>query len=229
MKKNLVFILLTLAALASCASSAFAIGTPVAVFTKFDEVKFRAQVAANPASVWDSTVTSRVGAGGASSVLDTTVAISTEGWVIPINQALSDTSGVFCTLIVHDATAAGDCESGADSLAVAMQVSADGTTWTTLAAVAAQAAPTTNPITSRNNQTIVNGTFHDRLSMNGAALAAGAPIWMFKFKMRSVTPLDGSDVANAYQFPFIRFVLSFHDAKGYIVQAKVFHQMAVNP
>lgn len=226
--KNRILIA-ALAAFTLFAGSAWAIGTPVSVFTKFDDVKFRAQVAANPASIWDSTVTSRVGAAGASSVLDTTVAISTEGWVIPINQAINDTSGVFCTLIVHDATAAGDCESGADSLAVAMQVSADGVTWTTLAAVAAQAAPTTNPITSRNNQTIASGTFHDRLSMNGAALAAGQPIWAFKFKMRSVTPLDGSNVAEAYQFPYIRFVLSFHDAKGYIVQAKVFHQMAVNP
>lgn len=222
-------ILLAALAALTLATSAWAVGTPVATFSKFDQVVFRSQVAANAPSVWDSITTMRVGAGGASSVLDTTVAISTEGWYTPSNQALSDTSGVFCTLIVHDALGSDDCESGADSLAVAMQVSADGQTWTSLSSAVGIAAGTTNPIGSRNNQTIAGGVFHDRLSMNGAALAAGQPIWMFKFKVRSVTPVDGSDHTNAFQFPYIRFVLSFHDAKGYKVQAKLFHQMSVQP
>lgn len=227
--KNLNRVVGAVLALSLCASGAWAIGQPVAMFSKVDQVIFRASVAANPTSQWDSLTTMRVGAAGASSVLDTTLAISTEGWVFPTNQPLNDTSFVFCTLIVHDAIGSDDCESGADSLAVAMQVSADGQTWTTLAAVAGQAAGTTNPITSRNNQTILSGNFHDRISMNGAALAAGQPIWLFKFKQRTATALDGSDAANAYVFPYIRFVLSFHDAKGYKVQAKVVHFQATNP
>lgn len=209
-------------------SQVWAASNPIATYMKFDELKFRAQVAANAPSVWDSTVTSRVGAAGASSVLDTTVAIGTDGWAYPNTFGNTDSTSFFCTLLVHDATTAGDCESGADSLAAAIQVSADGTTWVTLGAVSGQSAGTTNPITSRNNQTIANGAFHDRLSLNGAALAAGQPLWMFVFRVRMPASLAISDPNAIINFPYVRFVLSFHDPKGYIVQAKVAHWSASN-
>ena len=207
-------------------SHVWAAANPVSVYMKYDELKFRSQVAANPASQWDSVVTSRVGVAGASSILDTTLAIGTDGWAFPNQFGNVDSAAFFCTLLVHDATVAGDCESGADSLAAAVQVSADGVTWVTLGAVSGQSAGTTNPITSRNNQTIANGAFHDRLSLNGAALAAGAPVWMFTFRVRMPYTLAISDPNVIVQWPYIRFVLSFHDAKGYIVQARVGHWSA---
>lgn len=185
---------------------------------KFEQVFFRAQVAANSPSVWDSMVTKRVGAAGASSVLDTTVAISTDGWDVPRNQALSDTAGAFCTLIVYDA-ADGDCESGADSLSVAMQVSADGITWANVNVFVG--GTTGQTTTSRNDQTIVTGIFQGRLSVNGAALAAGQPIWIWRYKTRSVFRHDLNDFGNVTMWPYIRFVLAFHDAKGYMVSAKI--------
>jgi len=228
MKKNLVFILLTLAALASCASSAFAAGPSSGRNMDYQQVFFRTQTAANPASAWDSLTTSRVGAAGASSVLDTTVAISTAGWDIPSGSAVGD-SALFAHFIVYDATTGGDCESGADSLAVAMQVSADGVTWATTAVVAGQVGSGTAAIASRNNQTIANGVFLDQLSANGAALANGQPVWSFPLKFRGNASLGSIDHGRAPLFPFIRFILSFHDAKGYIVQAKVGRFINVQP
>lgn len=220
---------LALAALALFALTppAYAVNGAVSQHINQIQVKFRSQVAANPSSVWDSVVTRRVGAAGASSVLDTTAAISTLGWSVPQNHALTDTSGMFCTLIVYDAPGTDDqCESGADSLSVAVQVSADMETWTTLSAITGQAGGTTNPITSRNDQTIAAGSFHGRLSSNGASLAAGQPIWNFTFKLRAVGGLAITDPNAISRFPFIRFILSFHDAKGYKVAAKVIHMRA---
>ena len=175
----------------------------------------------------DSVTARRVGAAGASSVLDTTVAISTAGWALPpaMTGGATDTSAVWCKLLVYAALDGGDdgCESGADSLAVAMQVSADGTTWATTAALPAQTiSGGTGPIVSRNNQTILNGAFKDDLSLNGAAVANGQPIWQFVYKYRGINNLPSSISSDgAFMWPYIRFVLSLHDAKGYKIHAKV--------
>jgi hypothetical protein len=206
----------------------------VPVRIKYQPVLFRTNAAANDhGGAVDSVAARRVGAAGASSVLDTTVAISTDGWMIYNHNSgvAGDTTSAFCTLIVYGSQDGGDdgCESGADSLAVAMQVSADGKSWLTAAVLPAQTASAgTNPIGSRNNQTIVNGAFMDRLSLNGAAVANGQPVWMFRYKQRVVQSLSEVSEGNLHFWPLIRFVLSFHDAKGYKVQAKVGSYSAVN-
>jgi len=197
-------------------------------------LRFITSAAANAnGGVVDSVVARRVGAAGASSVLDTTKAISTEGWVIPTTNhtgAATDTSQVWMTLLIYGAAQIGDaCESGADSLGVALQVSPDGVTWLTTAAIAGQTVSAgTNPIATRNNQTIANGAFRDALSLNGAALANGQPVWMFKHRFRGINQRDAVDSDNAFQYPFIRFILSFHDAKAYKVQGKVIVLSAAN-
>jgi hypothetical protein len=207
-------------------TDAFAVGPPVGIFQRYETLRWRARVAANDPSLWDSTATMRVGAAGASSVLDTSLAVSTEGWALPASLGTTD-SLQFMHVLIYDIDGA-SCESGADSLACAVQVSADGNTWaTTLTFKGGTAAST---ITSRNNQTIVSGTFLDDISLNGAALAAGAPIWSFRYKQRPVTTLGGAvDIGGLLQWPFVRFILSFHDAKGYKVYGKVGHYQAVNP
>ena len=222
--KNLNRVVGALLALSLSSTLAWSVGLPSGRFMKFDPLMFRAQVAANHVSVWDSVATSRVGAAGASSVLDTTVAISTEGWDVPAGTVVAD-SALFAHLIVYDATVGGDCESGADSLGVALQVSADGVTWATTAVITAQTGAAANPIGSRNNQTIANGAFLDLLSANGAALGNGAPIWSYAFKNRPVFSTGLLDNTRIVMFPFIRFILSFHDAKAYIVNAKIGHYM----
>ena len=223
-------ILLAALAALSIAGPAWASGPSVPVHIKFDEVRFTTRAAANAnGGLVDSSFASRVGAAGASSVLDTTGAISTENWMFYNPVVLADTTNQFCTLLVYDATSAGDCESGADSLAVAMQVSPDGVTWLTTAALPAQTASAgTNPIGTRNNQTILNGAFMDRLSLNGAALANGQPVWAFRYKARGAQQFVEVSEGSTQFYPFIRFILSFHDAKGYIVQAKVGHYGASN-
>lgn len=191
---------------------------------EYQTVRFITSAAATPnGGIVDSTVARRLGAAGASSVLDTTKAISTEGWLVERHKVLADTSGFFCQLMVSDAPGSDDdCESGADSLGVAMQVSPDGEHWLTAATLPAQTvSATTAPIASRNNQTIVNSAFHDRLSLNGAALANGKPVWVVKFKARGAQQLTEVAEGMTEAFPWIRFILSFHDAKGYKVQAKV--------
>jgi hypothetical protein len=215
------------------AATSWASGPTVPLHQKVDNVMFRSQVAANASAVWDSLVTRRVGAAGTSSVLDTTVAISTEGWLRPqgMTGAATDTSQVWLALHVAASVDGGDagCQSGADSLAVAMQVSVDGQTWITTAAVPGQTASAgANPITSRNNQTIVNGAFKDALSLNGAALANGQPAWVFKYRFRGVNQLSAIDCDNAIDYPFIRFIFSFHDAAGYMVKAKIVRPSTVD-
>ena len=222
MKKVLIAALLALSAV----NVAWASGPTVTVHQKVETVFFRAQVWANSFAVWDSSITRRVGAAGASAVLDTTVAISMENWLRPqgVTGLATDTSQVWLTLLVHGALdgAEDGCESGADSLAVAMQVSADGNVWLTTAAVAGQSASaSTAPIVSRNNHTIANGAFKDALSLNGLSLANGQPSWLFKYRFRGANQLAAVDCDNAYDWPYIRFVLSFHDAKGYKVRAKL--------
>ncbi len=187
----------------------------------FDQVFFRTS-AANDAGFVDSLGFNSVGAAGASSVLDTTAAISTAGWEIACGGDAAGDSSVFAKFIVYDAPD-GDCESGADSLGVAMQVSADGVTWATCAVVAGQTGSGTAVIATRNNQTIANGVFLDKISDNGAALANGQPIWSFPLKMRGNASLGSLDHGSALLFPYIRFITSSHDAKGYKVRAKIGH------
>jgi hypothetical protein len=210
MMKKLALAALAAFTLVGIGSDAFAQGR-----IRTENVFFRTS-ANNAVGFVDSLVMQSVGAAGASSVLDTTAGISTSRWYIPPNMQVGD-SAVVATLYVYD-DIDGDSESGADSLAVAVQVSPDGTTWTTLAAVAGQ---TGSSIATRNNQTIANGSFLDRLSDNGAALANGQPIWNFKFKARGNTSLATLDQGSIFFFPFVRFITSAHDAKGYKVRAKI--------
>lgn len=186
---------------------------------RWEPVRFRSMVAANPSSVWDSLALSRVGAAGANAVLCTTTAISTVGWVPVPNQALSDTSGFTFLFQVYDQTGSDACESGADSMAACLQGSPDGETWVSFNTFKTGTKAQTT--TSRNDQTIVSGIFNARISENGAALAAGAPIWHFKFKKRAVSAWDQLEIGDPIQFPFIRFVLLLPDAKGYKVNAKI--------
>jgi len=204
--------------------TAFAQFGQVPVRLVHENVKFRTS-ASNNAGFVDSLVAKRVGAAGASSVLDTTAAISTQGWHFWTGLNVTDTSNVFCQLTVFDAPGSDACQTGADSLAAAMQVSANGEDWLTVAAITGQTVSAgTNPIASRNNQTIANGAFMDRLSLNGAALANGQPVWVFRYKIRPAQTLGGSVAEGDVQmFPYIRFILSLHDAAGYKIAAKVSH------
>jgi len=211
MMKKLVLAAVAAFMLIGIGTDAYAQGARIRV----EQVFFRTS-AANSAGYVDSLVMQSVGAAGASSVLDTTVGIATVHWQVPDRLAVGD-SAVVAALIIYD-DVDGDCESGADSLAVAVQVSPDGNTWTTLGAVAGQ---TGSSIASRNNQTIANGSFLDRLSENGAALANGQPIWVYKFKARGNAGLAGLDQSAIFHFPFVRFITSAHDAKGYKVRAKI--------
>jgi len=230
--KNLKTVVGAVLALALYSTTSWASGPSVPVHIKYDPVRFITSAAATPnGGVVDSAVARRIGAAGASSVLDTTQAISTENWMFYNPQVLADTTSQFCALLVTSSQFAGDdgCESGADSLAAAMQVSVDGVTWATVAAIPGNTvSASTGPIVSRNNQTILGGAFMDRLSLNGAALANGQPIWLFRWKTRGAQSLHDIDAASVQFFPFIRFILSFHDAKGYKVQAKVGHYGAIN-
>lgn len=229
MKKILAFVVGVLG-LTALASNAFALGTVAGAFMKYDNVYFRTSAATEYSGYVDSLTSFTVGAAGASSVLDTTAAISTEGWIIPMNQSLSDTSGVFATLCVYDAPGSDDCQSGADSLAVATQVSVDGVTWVTAAAVGNQNLNTNGTvIASRNNQTILNGAFVDLLSTNGASLANGKPVWFYRFKIRAATPVEAVNTSSLHLWPYVRFILSYHDAAGYKVAAKIGHLQAVQP
>jgi hypothetical protein len=212
------------------ASNAFAVGTVAGAFMKYDNVYFRTSAATEASGYVDSLTAFTVGATFASSVFDTTAAIATEGWIVPMNQAASDTSGVFATLCVYDAPGTDDCQSGADSLAVAAQVSVDGATWVTAAAVSNQNLnANTNIIASRNNQTIINGAFTDLLSANGATVANGKPVWFYRFKVRAAVPNEAISTGSLHLWPYVRFILAYHDAAGYKVAAKIGHLQAVQP
>lgn len=225
-------ILLAALAAIAVAGTAWASGPSVPTHIKYEQVHFITSAAATGnGGVSDSLQARRVGAAGASSVLDTTAAISTESWMFYNPSVLADTTNQFCMLLIHSSMTGGDdgCESGADSLAVAMQVSADGVTWATCAALPAQsAAGATAPIVTRNNQTILNGAFMDRLSLNGAALANGQPLWMFRYKLRGAQQFADISEGSTQFFPYIRFILSFHDAKGYKVAGKIGHWSAID-
>jgi hypothetical protein len=198
-------------------------GPAVGLRFKWDPVLFRSQAASNPNAVVDSAITSRVGAAGASSVLDTTAAIGTDGWGMPTSSNVLADSNEFARLVVYDAPV-GDCQSGADSLAVATQVSADGVSWVTLPVVAGQSSGAAGAtIITRNNQTILNGVFMDVISQNGASIANGPPVWIYRFKFRGAKPLGSTDIGDLPLYPMVRFILSFHDAAGYIVSAKLGH------
>ena len=185
------------------------------VHLAFKNVPFRTKLAVEQQGYLDSMVTHRVGT--QICPLDTTAAISTLGWSIPSNQALSDTSGFFCKFIVFDPTGTA-CESGADSLYIAVQVSADGVTWATPKTFV---GGTTANIVSRLSQVNVTGQFYGALSLNGAALAQGAPIWQIPYKIRAVNIWDELSTANINSWPYLRWIVGFPDAKGYGVSARV--------
>lgn len=169
----------------------------------------------------DSTYASSVGAAltGVGSV-DTTEAVDTSGWPKVQSPVLADTMSSFCNFIVTDATGAA-CESGADSLYIATQVSADGLTWATAGTFVGGTVAT---LLSRLDQTNAAGTFNGRLSNNGAALAQGAPIWRVKYKVRGASSNTVVDEAGLQGWRYLRWIVAYPDAKGYIVKMWVEHQ-----
>ena len=179
MKKIL---LAALAALTLCAFGTDAKAGWTFEHVKYDQVMFRTNAAANPSPGYlDSCVSQRVGVASASAPCETTVAMPTFDWGAIKNQALSDTSGFYFKLIVTDAIGApagcgggGTSESGADSIAVAPEVSMDGVTWAAVITFKGGTNGVTK--TTKNNQTHVNGTYQDQLSVNGASLNGGPPI-----------------------------------------------------
>lgn len=231
MLKRLIAGALLIAAALAVASSAFADASAqfASPHLKTDPLVFRVHKAALGVGVSgfsgldalggyaDSVTTSRVGT--QICILDTTVGMSTAGWPIITNQALSDTSGFSCQLNVYDATG-GSCESGADSIYVAAQASFDNVTWFTLPTFK---SGTKSSITSRLDQANVTGAFFGALSLNGAALSTGAPAWRVLYKQRAVTGWDNPDVGNVQAWPMLRWIIGFPDAKGYIVRASVTH------
>lgn len=198
---------------------------------KNDQVTFRTKIAANASSVWDSCVSQRVGIAGATAPCETTLAMPTYDWLHVQNQALGDTSGFYIKLIVSDAIGApvgcgggGTSESGADSIAVAAEVSADGVTWVGVLSFVGG----TNGVTkaTKNNQTIVDGTYQDQLSVNGAALNGGPPVWVFQYKSRAVSQTHTVDKGGLAGWPYIRFIFKYHMAKAFKVSAVVAHWSA---
>jgi len=165
----------------------------------------------------DSLATHRVGTQIA--VLCTTRAVSTEGWSYVANNALSDTSGFVCQLLVTDATGTAT-QTAMDSLYAAAQVSPDGLTWTSVNTFKTGAR---SSITSRLGHTNVDGLFMLALTQNGASLANGAPVWKFLYKQRAVSQWDGVEQGNLSGWPYIRWVIGFPDAGGYGVKAYVTH------
>jgi len=200
----------------------------VAVHSDFLDLKFRTHAAAIAGYEYsnygvdflggfaDSNYVQRVGTQIA--VLCTTTAVPTKGWVAVQNQALSDTSGVYCTLSLYDATGTG-CESGADSVYIAAQGSFDGRTWVTLATFKTGAP---GSLDARLSQANANGAFFGALTLNGAARAHGAPVWKLPYKQRAVSAFDGQDVGGSVAaFPLLRWVIGLPDAKGYKITGKV--------
>lgn len=231
MLKRLIAVALACAAVLSVAATAFAGASDqfTSPHLRTDPLIFRVHKAALGIGVSgftgtdllggyaDSVVTSRVGT--QISILDTTAAISTAGWPQITNQALSDTSGFSFQFNLYDATGTG-CESGADSIYVACQASVDGFNWFTLPTFK---AGTKSNINSRLDQANVTGAFFGALSLNGAALSTGPPVWRVLYKQRAVTGWDNPDVGNPAIWPMIRFIVGFPDAKGYIVRGSVTH------
>jgi hypothetical protein len=164
----------------------------------------------------DSTATHRVGT--QISVLDTTVAISMEGWSLPpMPIAAATDSTVFCQFTISDATGTA-CETGMDSLYVGAQVSMDGQNWVT---VMTFKGGTPSSITSRLSQANVTGTLIGALSLNGASLARGAPVWKIVYKTKTLTGLDSQDQFGLPGWKMIRWIVGFPDAGGYGVKAHV--------
>jgi hypothetical protein len=171
----------------------------------------------------DSVTTKRVGT--EISILDTTVAISTRGWPVIANQAISDTSGFFCQFNVYDATGTG-CQTGMDSLYICAQGSLDGINWTSFKTFKTGAG---SSVTSRLSQANGTGIFQGALTINGASLALGPPVWRVLYKQRAVSPSQSEipDVSSMQTFPMLRFIVGFPDAGGYIVKASITHLSSV--
>jgi hypothetical protein len=164
----------------------------------------------------DSATTNRLGTQIA--ILDTTDAANTESWRTQENQALSDTSGIYCQVTVWDPNSL--CASGADSLYCAAQVSADGLNWVT---VKTFTGGTASSIASRLDQTNATGAFVGALSLNGASIAYGQPVWKFLYKTRAANGVADVDRGNMQTWTLLRFILGFPDAYKYGVRAAVTH------
>jgi hypothetical protein len=179
------------------------------------DLHFRTSVAANPTSVWDSLSCSRVGAQIA--VLCTTSAVGTKYWSSPENTIAGD-STQFIQLHVFDQDGA-SCQSGADSLYIASQVSADGITWATAGTFVGGTAPT---VVDRLDQTNVAGGFRGCLTLNGASLGKGAPLWKVTYYTKDLSSAQSKlEDCNLRMWPYIRFIIGFADVAGYKVKAKV--------
>lgn len=172
----------------------------------------------------DSSVASRLGT--QVFVLDTTRAISTEGWVPLVPAQATADSGTFAVLNVFDATGSA-CSSTADSLYIAIQGSLNGANWATLRTFK---NGTISTITSRLDQTNVTGAFQGLLSTNGASQAGGgASLWRYKIPIGGAN--QGADMADRYganTWPLLRFIVGFPDAVKYQVSATITHMSTID-
>lgn len=194
-----------------------------------DDANFTATGTGCNACMVDSVITNRVGVAAASSVLDTSVAINTTSWWVPqpTGVAADSATALYFQFIAADPTGA-SCESGADSLHVAIQGSFDGMTWVTLNTFCGSTGTGYQAsLASRNTQTAITGQFQGLLSLNGAALSVGAPVWVYKIYRRNaaqqVMGYDVPDRCSCDKFPLLRFVLNIEDAKGYKLKCYVGH------
>lgn len=220
--KNVLRSLFVVAALVA-ASSAHAVDRQAAVKIKWEPLVIRTFSATFPNGV-DSTVFRAVGVESAPSApLDTSIAYSTEGWSRRQSTAGAADTSVALIVAVGDAAGSSSC-AACDSLRLAVQVSHDGSGWAT--ALTFKGGTAASTITTGNNQTIVSGVFQDQISLNGAGVSPH--IWVFKYKDRVVTGMDGADIGGLLDWPFIRFVLQYADGvDGYILSGKVGHFQAV--
>ena len=217
--KNVLRITLALVALAVFSTPASALkGQTVGAHLNQTNLFFRSKAAANEAPGFvDSTIASGVGVAGVWP-FDTTAAVYAGGWYSSENTAAGDSTD-YITLLISDATGSG-CQSGVDSFYVAVQVSADGTTWATPKTFVGGTAPT---IVDRLPHTNVAGGFRGCLTLNGASLALGAPIWMVRYRTKDLTTPDELADCNLRTWPYLRWIIGTHDAGGYIVKASVVH------
>jgi hypothetical protein len=166
----------------------------------------------------DSIATGRVGA--ATIVLDTTVAVSTADWDRPlVSGAALDTMNTYCIVNVFDKDGASS-QASMDSIYLAVQGSANGSTWVTLGTFK---AGTPASLTSRVPQTYVAGTFFGLATQSSSAF----PAFQHQYKLGLLSANQTSDVFSIQRWPLLRWVVGFSEVGGYKVRATVTHRKAI--
>jgi len=230
-------ILLAALAALTLVSTVWAATVIVAPTLRFDQLKFRTHAAAGFAGqagavsdfglfdAVDSTVAMRVGVAGASWPLDTTTAISTDGWAVNDNKLLADSTD-FCTFFIYDQGGnTNTTQTGVDSMYIACQGSVDGTLWVTLRTFV---GGTISSITDRLDQTNVTGAYRGVLTSNGASLANGGPVWIQRYRLKDTPVAQEPSDAKLDSWPYLRWIFGSHDAGGYKVKCGVSHYAADN-